>query len=103
MGFGSHKKALVKQSPHSSLRKHIIKKGITMSNITTFIIAIVSVPYLWFTLLLTYPKATAEEQPIAYVEVVEEEIEIEYVNPDVWSQWVFDTDTEVEYISLREQ
>ncbi len=73
-----------------------------MDSTTSFLIAIVSVPYLWFTLLLSYPKAT-EEEPIAYVEIVEDEIEIEYVNSDVWSQWVFDTDTEVEYISLREQ
>ena len=75
-----------------------------MDSTTSFLIAIVSVPYLWFTLLFSfsYPKAT-EEEPIAYVEIVEDEIEIEYVNPDVWSQWVFDTDTEVEYISLREQ
>ncbi len=52
-----------------------------MTNLTTFTIAIVSIPYLWFALLLTYPKATAEDQPIAYVEIVEEEIEIEYIRP----------------------
>ena len=42
------------------------------------------------------------EPPIATVEIVEEEIEIEYVNTDIWSQWVFDTDSGVEYINLRE-
>ena len=51
-----------------------------MTNLTTFTIAIVSVPYLWFALLLSYPKATAED-PIAYVEVVEDEIEIQYICP----------------------
>lgn len=51
-----------------------------MTNLTTFTIAIVSVPYLWFALLLSYPKATAED-PIAYVEVVEDEIEIQYIRP----------------------
>tara|TARA_Y100001938_G_scaffold147071_1_gene227459 strand:- start:166 stop:363 length:198 start_codon:yes stop_codon:yes gene_type:complete len=52
-----------------------------MSNLSIFTIALTTVPYLWFTLLLTYPKATAEDQPIAYVEIVEEEIEIEYIRP----------------------
>tara|TARA_B100000287_G_scaffold156525_1_gene147662 strand:- start:1882 stop:2112 length:231 start_codon:yes stop_codon:yes gene_type:complete len=45
---------------------------------------------------------TNTEPPIATVEIVEEEIEIEYVNTDIWSQWVFDTDSGVEYINLRE-
>tara|TARA_B100001250_G_scaffold414345_1_gene452098 strand:- start:1485 stop:1733 length:249 start_codon:yes stop_codon:yes gene_type:complete len=45
---------------------------------------------------------TETEPPIAMVEIVEEEIEIEYVDPDIWSQWVFDTDSGVEYINLRE-
>lgn len=52
-----------------------------MTNLTTFTIAIVSVPYLWFALMLTYPKTTSEDQPIAYVEIVEDEIEIEYIRP----------------------
>ena len=51
-----------------------------MSNLSTFIIAFTSIPYLWFAILLSYPKTTAED-PIAYVEVVEDEIEIEYVSP----------------------
>ena len=51
-----------------------------MSSITSFLIAIVSVPYLWFALVLSYPKPTAEDQPVAYVEIVEDEIEIEYIN-----------------------
>ena len=52
-----------------------------MNNITAFLITIVSVPYLWFALVLTYPKATAESEPIAYVEIVEDEIEIQYIRP----------------------
>ena len=52
-----------------------------MNSITAFLITIVSVPYLWFALVLTYPKATAESEPIAYVEIVEDEIEIEYISP----------------------
>ena len=51
-----------------------------MDSITSFLIAIVSIPYLWFALVLSYPKATAED-PIAYVEVVEDEIEIQYIRP----------------------
>ena len=51
-----------------------------MNNLSTFIIALTSIPYLWFALLLSYPKTTAED-PIAYVEIVEDEIEIEYINP----------------------
>jgi len=42
------------------------------------------------------------EPPIAIIEIVEEEIEIEYVNPDIWSQWVFDTDSGFEYIILAD-
>ena len=52
-----------------------------MSNLSTFIIAFTSIPYLWFAILLSYPKPTAESEPIAYVEIVEDEIEIEYVSP----------------------
>ena len=53
-----------------------------MNNITSFLISIVSVPYLWFfALALSYPKATTESEPIAYVEIVEEEIEIQYIRP----------------------
>ena len=51
-----------------------------MNNLSTFIIAFTSIPYLWFALVLSYPKATAED-PIAYVEVVEDEIEIQYIRP----------------------
>mgnify|MGYP001289994907 CR=1 FL=1 len=51
-----------------------------MSNFSTFIITTASIPYLWFALVLSYPKAVSED-PIAYVEVVEDEIEIEYINP----------------------
>jgi len=43
-----------------------------------------------------------DQAPIAIVEVVHQEVEIEYVNPSIWSQWVFDTDTaEVEYINFE--
>ena len=52
-----------------------------MNSITAFLITIVSVPYLWFALVLSYPKPTAESEPIAYVEIVEDEIEIEYMSP----------------------
>ena len=48
-----------------------------MNSITAFLITIVSIPYLWFALLLSYPKATTEDEPIAFVEIVEDEIEIE--------------------------
>ena len=51
-----------------------------MNNLSTFIIALTSIPYLWFALLLSYPKATTED-PIAYVEIVEDEIEIQYIRP----------------------
>ena len=51
-----------------------------MDSITAFLITIVSIPYLWFALLLSYPKATTEDEPIAFVEIVEDEIEIEYIN-----------------------
>ena len=73
-----------------------------MNNLTAFSIAIVSIPYLWFALIAYMPKATADEHPIAIVEIVEAEIEIEYVDTDVWSQWVFDTDSGVGYLDLRE-
>ena len=52
-----------------------------MSNLSTFIIAFTSIPYLWFAILLSYPKPTAESEPIAYVEIVEDEIEIQYIRP----------------------
>ena len=51
-----------------------------MDSITAFLITIVSIPYLWFALLLSYPKATTEDEPIAFVEIVEDEIENEYIN-----------------------
>ena len=51
-----------------------------MNNLSTFIIAFTSIPYLWFAILLSYPKATTED-PIAYVEIVEDEIEIQYIRP----------------------
>ena len=49
-----------------------------MYNLSIFSIAIATIPYLWFALLLSYPKPTGED-PVAYVEVVEDEIEIEYI------------------------
>ena len=71
-----------------------------MTNFSTFLIATVSIPYLWFALALSYPTPTHEE-PIGYVQVVESEIEIEYVDTDIWNQWVFDTDSGIEYINFE--
>ena len=38
--------------------------------------------------------------PVGKVEIVESEIEIEYIDTTVWDQWVFDTDDTTEYMTF---
>ena len=55
------------------------------------------------TILSCIPVDTAEANtPIAIVEVVDAEIEIEYVDPTIWGKWAYDTDKGVEYINPSE-
>jgi len=54
------------------------------------------------TIISCIPMDTAKAgTPIAIVEVVEAEIEIEYVDPAMWVKWPFDTDAGVEYINPK--
>ena len=53
------------------------------------------------TFALFFPSTIShanDTSPIAKVEILEDEIEIEYIDTTVWDQWVFDTDTTVEYM-----
>ncbi len=55
------------------------------------------------TIISCLPVDTAEANtPIAIVEVVDAEIEIEYVDPAIWGKWTYDTDEGVEYINPSE-
>ena len=73
-----------------------------MSNITALKILIPTIIGLGVYIETAGASIIADQAPIAIVEVVHQEVEIEYVNPNVWSQWVFDTDTaEVEYINFE--
>ena len=48
-------------------------------------------------------QSSSVEEPIGTVTVVEDEIEIEYVDPTIWKQWVFSNDeTTVEYMVFTE-
>lgn len=71
-----------------------------MSNLTTLKILISTI--FGVIIFIKTSGAEIETAPIALVEVVHQEVEIEYVHPDVWSQWVFDTDNGIEYINLDE-
>ena len=54
-------------------------------------------------LLFLIPSViSADPSEQAKVTIVEEEIEIEYVDTSIWGQWVFDTDTTVEYMTFNE-
>ena len=62
-------------------------------------------------LSLNVQSSSEEEKPInnpqqtiiGSVTVVEDEIEIEYVDPTIWKQWVFSSDeTTVEYMIFAE-
>jgi len=47
-------------------------------------------------LLSLLPMSLATDNvPQGNVSIIEDEIEIEYVDPTVWEQWVFDTDDKV--------
>ena len=48
-------------------------------------------------ILLPLPN---NDTPVAKVEIVESEIEIEYIDTTVWDQWVFDTDDTTEYMTF---
>ena len=55
------------------------------------------------TIISCIPVDTARAStPIAIVEVVHAEIEIEYVDPTIWGKWAYDTDEGVEYIKPSE-
>ena len=45
---------------------------------------------------------TTQQEPIGKVEVLHDEVEIEYVDTDIYSQWVFDTDTEILYMTFND-
>tara|TARA_B100000683_G_C12019129_1_gene361284 strand:- start:36 stop:341 length:306 start_codon:yes stop_codon:yes gene_type:complete len=54
-------------------------------------------------IILTLSTLTAlsihnEPLPHAEVTIVEDEIEIEYVDTTIWNNWIFDTDTSIEYM-----
>ena len=51
------------------------------------------------TLGILLPLPT-NDTPVAKVEIVESEIEIEYIDTTVWDQWVFDTDDTTEYMTF---
>ena len=53
-------------------------------------------------LLSLIPTLNADSTPQAKVTIIEEEIEIEYVDTTVWEQWVFDTDDTVDTMSFNE-
>lgn len=54
-------------------------------------------------LLFLIPSViSADPSEQAKVTIIEEEIEIEYVDTSIWGQWVFDTDTTVEYMTFNE-
>ena len=44
-----------------------------------------------------------EPLPHAEVTIVDEEIEIEYVDTTIWERWVFDTDTTMEYMFFNNE
>ena len=54
---------------------------------------------LLLSLILTL---NADRTPQAKVTIIEEEIEIEYIDTTVWEQWVFDTDDTVDTMSFNE-
>ena len=59
-------------------------------------------------IILTLSAITAlsmhnEPLPHAEVTIVDEEIEIEYVDTTIWERWVFDTDTTMEYMFFNNE
>ena len=59
-------------------------------------------------IILTLSAITAlsmhnEPLPHAEVTIVEDEIEIEYVDTTIWERWVFDTDTTMEYMFFNNE
>jgi hypothetical protein len=56
---------------------------------------------LMLLLTLIIPSSIQTQEPIGKVTIVEDEIEIEYVDTTVWSQWVFDTDSGIEYMTFN--
>ena len=59
-------------------------------------------------IILTLSAITAlsihnESLPHAEVTIVEDEIEIEYVDTTIWERWVFDTDTTMEYMFFNNE
>ena len=59
-------------------------------------------------IILTLSAITAlsmhnEPLPHAEVTIVDEEIEIEYVDTTIWNNWIFDTDTSVEYMFFNNE
>ena len=59
-------------------------------------------------IILTLSAITAlsihnEPLPHAEVAIVDEEIEIEYVDTTIWNNWIFDTDTSVEYMFFNNE
>ena len=44
-----------------------------------------------------------EPLPHAEVTIVDEEIEIEYVDTTIWNNWIFDTDTSIEYMFFNNE
>ena len=45
----------------------------------------------------------SEPLPHAEVTIVEDEIEIEYVDTTIWNNWIFDTDTSIEYMFFNNE
>ena len=45
----------------------------------------------------------SDNTPIAKVEVLHSEVEIEYVDTTTWNRWVFDTDTTMEYMFFNNE
>ena len=59
-------------------------------------------------IILTLSAITAlsmhkEPGPHAEVTIVDEEIEIEYVDTTIWNNWIFDTDTSIEYMFFNNE
>lgn len=59
-------------------------------------------------IILTLSAITAlsmhnEPLPHAEVTIVDEEIEIEYVDTTIWNNWIFDTDTSIEYMFFNNE